>query len=299
VDRRDEIAIMHTTIRKNRSSEEYARKVFEKLYRNETVRIACARLLADSILLAHSISPSCWTLTLFSNKVRLDVGPVEVLVLRSDDIFLVIADSEDGWFSNREYRNYIKPSELHYPSVPIHQRLCNIPPEFIEKIYPQISENHQRYIQVAADRKKVTTWKSSFSTGMILYLQSLLKVTLPMPSYVSSVIQGQDLIPDPLITEIIDLHLEKYDSNGSPMPKESISQYQWASELKKWIDRSRNIENNLAEAYTRFFTLAFESTSCPERAWFGIHNSQISLVVGSIFLAAIIKSGKDKGIWLL
>jgi hypothetical protein len=79
-----------------------------------------------------------------------------------------------------------------------------------------------------------------------------------------------------------------------------MNHYQWDDELRKWIERSRNIENHLAEAYVQFFTLAFKNTSYPERAWFGIHSSQTSsLVVGGIFLTAVLKSGKDKGIWLL
>ncbi len=192
---------MITGIRRNRSSEEYARKVFEDLYSNEIVRIACARLLADSILIAHYISSSCWTLTLFPDKIRLSVGPVEVLVLRSDNIFLVIADLEDDHLNNSEYYNYIKPSEVHYISVPINQRLCDVPPAIMEKFYPPIAENHRKFIQIAARRRKVTTWKSSFSTGVILYLRGLLKASLPMPAYISNSVQDEKLFPDQVDTE--------------------------------------------------------------------------------------------------
>ncbi len=73
----------------------------------------------------------------------------------------------------------------------------------------------------------------------------------------------------------------------------------WLSEIKNWVHRSRNIKNELAEDYVKFFTRVFENTNYPGRAWFGIHNSTASLVVGGIFLASVIKSGKDKGIWLL
>jgi len=290
---------MNTSIAKDIAPEESARKVFEKLFRNEAVRTTCARLLADSIVFAHSMGPSCWALTLSSSWIRLNVGPVEVLFFRSNDIFLVIADSGDDRFSAGEYHDYIKPSGLHYPSVPIHQCLCNIPPEFIEKIYPQISENHRRFIQSAADRKKVTSWKRSFSRGLILYLQGLLKVTLPMPAYAPGTVQNQLLFSNPTENGARDHRLEERGSNRSPEVKEAIFQHQWDNELTNWINSSRNIENNLAESFRRFFVLAFENTSCRDQAWFGIHSPQVSLVVGGIFLAAIIKSGKDKGIWLL
>lgn len=78
-----------------------------------------------------------------------------------------------------------------------------------------------------------------------------------------------------------------------------MSQYQWENELRQWLERSRNVSDDLIEAYIRFFTLAFDNTECSERAWFGIHNNTASLVVGGIFLAAVIKSGQSKGIWLL
>ena len=80
-----------------------------------------------------------------------------------------------------------------------------------------------------------------------------------------------------------------------------MSQYQWDNELRQWIDSSRNINNDLAESYIKFFSLVFENTSCPDQTWFGILDHAASLVVGNIYLAAIIRRGKkeDKGIWLL
>lgn len=184
---------MKTASRENRASAEYVRSVFESLYNNKTVRTACARLLADSILTAHQISASCWTVTLFQDAIRLNVGPVEVLVLSSDNIFLVISDSDDGHFNDREYHNFIRPSEVHYTSVPINQRLCNVPPEIIEQFYLQVAENHRDFIQKAARRRNRTSWESSFSSGIILYLNNLLKLSLPMPEYFSGQVYSEQL----------------------------------------------------------------------------------------------------------
>ena len=47
-----------------------------------------------------------------------------------------------------------------------------------------------------------------------------------------------------------------------------------------------------------FFERAFNNTRCVNRAWFGIHDLTTSLVVGGIFLAAIIRSGNGKGVHL-
>lgn len=174
---------MKTASREYRASAEYAKSVFESLYDDMTVRTVCARLLADSVLTAHQTSVSCWTVTLFPDKIRLNVGPVEVLVLSPDNIFLVISDSDDGRFDNIEYHNFMAPSEVHYTSVPVNQRLCNIPPEAIETFYPQVAENHRHFIQTAARRRDKTLWESSFSLGVILYLDNFLNISLPTPAY--------------------------------------------------------------------------------------------------------------------
>lgn len=176
---------MKTTTKENRTSAEYAKTVFEDLYKDRATLVICARLLADSILIAHDISPSCWSLTLFQDKIRLNVGPVEVLVLCADNIFLVIAASEDEGFNTGEYHNFMKPPEAHYTSVPIKQQLCNVPPTAIEKFYSQIAHNHCEFIQLAAKRRDKTLWEFSFSPGVILYLNDLLKLSLPMPAYSS------------------------------------------------------------------------------------------------------------------
>lgn len=183
-----------TTVRENRASEEYAKNVFESLYSDKDIRIACARLLADCILTANQISSSCWSLTLFPDKIRLNVGPVEVLVLSSDDVFLVIADSANKHFDENKYHNFVTQPEIHYSSIQINQRRCYIPPQTIEEFYPLIRESHNRFIQLAAKNRPRTTWKFSFSSGVIYYLNNLLGIVLPMPAYFSDSTQLEEAI---------------------------------------------------------------------------------------------------------
>lgn len=185
-----------TTIREKRASKEYAKNVFEGFYSDKAVQIICARLLADCISTAHQISSDCWSLTLFRDKIRLNVGPVEVLVISSNDLFLVIADSDNESFEENKYRNFVTQPEIHYSSVPINQRRCHIPQEIIEEFYPLIRDNHYRFIQEAAQRRLRTTWKDSFSSGIIYYLNNLLNITLPIPAYFSESTRFEDFISD-------------------------------------------------------------------------------------------------------
>lgn len=70
----------------------------------------------------------------------------------------------------------------------------------------------------------------------------------------------------------------------------------WKQQVRTWTLKRRNSTPNLAEAVVEFFTQAFENTRYPKQAWFGVHSSHVSLVVGGIFLAAVSSSGD---IWLL
>ena len=184
---------MKTATKENRASKEYAKNVFEDLYSDKDTRMTCARLLADSIFVANHISSSCWSVTLFPNKIRLNVGPVEVLVLNSDYIFLVVADSKNKHFNEKKYRDFVTESQIHYRSVQINQRLCYIPPETIAEFYPLIHENHRSLTEIAAKTRETSTWKSSFSPAVIYYLNKLLNVDLPMPSYFSDGGVGQEI----------------------------------------------------------------------------------------------------------
>jgi 5-methylcytosine-specific restriction protein A len=194
---------MKSIISENRASEEYAGKIFEKFYNNINIRKNCAQILADSILLANSISTSCWSLTLFPNKIRLNVGPVEVLVLKFETIFIIITEPKYDRLKNIKYESYIEPAKIHYKSIKTEHCLCNIPQEIIAQFYPEISKNHQEFINLAAEHKKNTTWKSSFSIGLIHYLNKLLNISLPTPAYITNNNQDQCLFPDQINTNTI------------------------------------------------------------------------------------------------
>ena len=73
----------------------------------------------------------------------------------------------------------------------------------------------------------------------------------------------------------------------------------WENDLRLWVKKRRHIDLTMSEYYVEFFQTAFERTYDPDRAWFGIHTSTVSLVVGGIFLASVVASGREKGIWLL
>lgn len=80
---------------------------------------------------------------------------------------------------------------------------------------------------------------------------------------------------------------------------ESDAPGDWRLGVRRWLNARQDVTPSLVESVLSFFELAFENTRCPEHAWFGVHHSTVSLVVGGIFLAALVPSGSDRGFWLL
>lgn len=78
-----------------------------------------------------------------------------------------------------------------------------------------------------------------------------------------------------------------------------MDSHNWRDEVRNWLQQKWQVSPSLIQEAIIFFEKTFTNTRCYDRAWFGIHNEMISLVVGGIFLAALVHSGSDKGIWLL
>lgn len=87
--------------------------------------------------------------------------------------------------------------------------------------------------------------------------------------------------------------------NDFSVAHDTFDSYPWRIDVKNWVIKRKNATPELAEDMVRFFECAFQETQCPEHTWFGVHKSVVSLVVGSIFLASIVPSGTDRGLWLL
>jgi hypothetical protein len=73
----------------------------------------------------------------------------------------------------------------------------------------------------------------------------------------------------------------------------------WRNKISDHLQLDWKISRNNSDDAVIFFEKAFRNTRCYDRAWFGIHKDIVSLVVGGIFLAALVNSGNDEGVWLL
>jgi len=73
----------------------------------------------------------------------------------------------------------------------------------------------------------------------------------------------------------------------------------WRGEVRRWLGSHRDLSPSEADTGVLFFERVFANTRCADHAWFGVLPRSASLVVGGIYLAAIVRSGEDKGLWLL
>jgi hypothetical protein len=77
-----------------------------------------------------------------------------------------------------------------------------------------------------------------------------------------------------------------------------ITASNWRSRVQAWSDTNK-ITNGHGPEIVRLFDRAFTYAQYADQAWFGLHDDAASLVVGGVYLAAINRSAKDRGIWLL
>jgi hypothetical protein len=78
-----------------------------------------------------------------------------------------------------------------------------------------------------------------------------------------------------------------------------VADYNWEFEVRKWLGQHRGDLARNTGATIDFFRLSFQNTKCANDSWFGCHSSGVSLVVGGIYLAAILRTGNDRGFWLV
>lgn len=222
-----------TPSQKERASVDYAENVFRTLFPEEESHIRLINLLGETIKYAHSLNINNWSLTLFNDHIRLNVGQVEVLVLKQNLIMIVILDSSQ--IHLEEYKDYsnITESKFIYKSIPFSHRQVFFHPRYVEQVYTSlVKKNHLEFISIASGRKNGTSWKSSFSPGVIKYINSKLSIPIPYPKYYSDERIVNDSYPDQISEErknrylegsLVRIWVDKYERN--PEARQRCIQY--------------------------------------------------------------------------
>jgi hypothetical protein len=171
----------------DRTSELYAASVITSLLASDKVRLDYLNLLARSVTDAHRAKPSSWGITLFPEGVRMNVGMIEVCVLFQDQIRLVLDKEkvpDELWNIDgvEEYWYTLSPEDSLFISVDVSIG-CAFPASQLSKVLSLATDPHISLIKRAARTRRNPKTKVGHSPGILTYLQSELKCTLPSPVY--------------------------------------------------------------------------------------------------------------------
>jgi hypothetical protein len=166
-------------------------RLFRWLWPDPSVALAHARELADSIQVAHEAADACWSVTMKSDTLQLNVGPVEVMTLTAVEArFLVHAPLDQA---------HVDPGEVEidddpeYAAVPVPSGACYFAAADLTRRPPVVRQCHDTYIRAAASRRRVSIFKG-WSPAVIDYLESVLMTALPRPSHLAPAIARHQLV---------------------------------------------------------------------------------------------------------
>src|SRR5262249_19657170 len=86
--------------------------------------------------------------------------------------------------------------------------VCRFESRKIESIPTAVWESHELFIGDAAEAKRITPHKASFSEGVLAHLESLLRMQLPRPIYLRPPVQTNDPELASEATEMPELGIE-------------------------------------------------------------------------------------------
>lgn len=175
----------------DRSSPDEAEAIIADLIPDFGVRTSCLELLASEIDEANRFAPAGWGVTLGATRVRLNVGPIEVLIVVANRVH-TIADNESlspGDKAKFAQLEATVDGPAFYRSVP-QSIAINIAAdsEYATQAIALLRQAALRPIEVALKTAtghwKQSSWAHSHSPGVIEYASKAVGRDLPSPSYV-------------------------------------------------------------------------------------------------------------------
>lgn len=162
-----------------RTKESYAAAVFENLFESASARRAAAKLTAD-VLRAAGETTSAWSVTLDTDSVRVNVGPVRLFVLASERTWFCATKSFGS--SLPEGITAVRGTSPVYASVPVPSRSYAVSSEALKRIPRGLRRALLDYVaEAGARRSGKSLYQKSNSPGIMRFLESYLGIDLPRP----------------------------------------------------------------------------------------------------------------------
>jgi hypothetical protein len=168
----------------DRACADDARFVVERLIPDAEARKWWLGVLADAMVSAHGVHPGSWGITLFHDKLRMNVGTIEVAVLRIRRAMLVV-DASD--FSDDELHHIRLNPELgavdQYTSVRGTANLL-LPYDTAADDLAGTRKAHLALVVRAASMVRTrTNYARAHSIGVEEYVAQVTGRTLPQADY--------------------------------------------------------------------------------------------------------------------
>ena len=167
----------------NRNSEREARQIIENIIAEPEERDLCLSAFAEAIEEADMCGRNKWGISLFDDRVRLNVGQVVVCTIWDGGLWLALENSNvedlkglDGFsLLNQETYEIVPSIDGQYtPREKSHS-----------ETWSKIKQHHFKLIELAADSRQQLRKSSqeAHSPGVLKYLRRYLNVDLPAPNY--------------------------------------------------------------------------------------------------------------------
>jgi hypothetical protein len=176
-----------------------ADRLFRRIWPSDGAARASSAVLADSIRMAHREGEECWSITMFADFVRLNVGQVETLTLRANECRLLFRNPLE--YQADKQLEIIQTGKPVYAAVPVPSGVCVLAPENMPNLPNPVRFAHHAYILAAASFKRRAPSKKAFSPAILEYLEAVLGEQLPRPAYLTQ--EGSHHV-EPLPEELSD-----------------------------------------------------------------------------------------------
>lgn len=164
------------TVVYGRTEADRARFILERLLPETEGRRACLQAFAASILQAQEVAPDRWSVTLYPNKVWLNVGPVMVCSLHPGMLWRALDGAELDEPALRALGNRL---DAYGYSVVLDSTGLESTPEQVTEDCTLSDEAHRALLQRAIVGRALKQGREDHSAGLLEYLRTELGLALP------------------------------------------------------------------------------------------------------------------------
>ncbi len=176
----------------DRTSEETARVVLEKLLPQEEVRLEVLSFFAQAILIAHQQGEAKWGVTLYPNAVALNVSGFYACWVRSADFFVSLMEDALAPEVRTALENKVKWNGA-FRRLP-GSRCVYIPYAKVDEILRHLLTPTEEFVIFTATRfaRMGSRVEGAHSPGVLRYLRGYLETDLPEPVYLPEEEEAED-----------------------------------------------------------------------------------------------------------